>query len=135
MQADRISHNTRGIEDTFEILYHDENQRYNNRMQPIAPLKSSNKNGWHPADNYPDVRDHRKDDNEQTNQRRKIEPDERQSGADKDAIHQTNKQLSPKISGDVLVDLRQCFRDFVLERRRAQRQVIFPSFFNARLFG
>ena len=77
MQADIIPDNTRGVEDALEILYHDENQRHTDRVQPITPLKSSNEHGWHPADNYADVRDHRKDDNERAYQWRKIQPKKR----------------------------------------------------------
>ena len=67
MQADRVSDDARGVKNAFEILYHDENQRYTNGVEPIAPLKSSNKDSRHPADDYPDVRDHGKDHNEYTN--------------------------------------------------------------------
>src|SRR6266496_5372161 len=134
MQADVISYNTRGVEDAFKILYDDKNHRYTNRVQPIAPLKSSNENGWHPAYNYPDVRDHGEDDNEHANQWRKIESHDRQRGPDEDSVHQANKKLPPKIRCDVLIDLRQCFRDFIPGRRCAQWQVFLPFLFDARFF-
>src|SRR5205814_1512331 len=114
MQADRISHNTGSVEYAFKILNHDENDCDPNGMPPIAPLKSGDENGWHPANDYPDVRDHCKDDNNYTNQGSKIEPEKRQCSTDEYAIHQTNKELTSKIRGDVFVYLRQYFRDFIL---------------------
>jgi len=58
MQSDIISDNSRSVKYAFEILYDDENHRHPDWVRPIAPLKSGDHNGWHPADDYPDVGDH-----------------------------------------------------------------------------
>src|SRR5439155_711193 len=104
MQSDIISDNTRSVKDAFEILYHDENSGHDHGMRPVAPLESGYENGWHPADDDADIRNHRQDDDEHTNQRRKIETENRQRRADQYAIHQTNQQLTSKVRCDVTID-------------------------------
>ena len=91
MQLDRISDNSGSVKHAFEILYHDENSSYDHGMRPVAPLKSCNENGRHPADDDADIGDHRQDDDEHTNHRRKIEAQNRERRPNDYAIHQTHE--------------------------------------------
>src|SRR6266481_479067 len=91
MQSDRISDNSRSVKHAFEILYHDENCGHDHRMRPVAPLKSCNENGWHPADDDPDIGNHGQDNDEHTNHRRKIETQNRQRRPNEYTIHQTHQ--------------------------------------------
>ena len=58
---------------------------------------------------------HGKNDNHCSDQWRKIKPEKRQRDPDENAIHHANEQLAPEIGGDVFINLRQDFRDFVFE--------------------
>ena len=134
MQPDIISNNSRSVKYAFEILYDDENQRHNDGVRPIAPLKCGDQDGWHPANDDADVRNHRENDNERTNHWRKIQAENSQRRSYEDAIHQAHQKLAAKVRGDVAIDFRQHIRDFISQGRRTQRQVFFPVLFDARLF-
>ena len=133
MQSNIISDNSRGVEHAFEILYNDKNYRHNNRVCPVAPLKSGDENCWHPANDYSDIGDHRQDDHHGADHWRKVQTENCESNPDENAIHQADQQLASKVRRDVTIDFRQRLRDFVSKGRFAQRQVIFPSVLNARL--
>ena len=56
----------------------------------------------------------------------------RQSSADQDSVDHANQQLPAEISNDVTIDLQDDFRDFILQRRGTQWEVLLPALFNAR---
>src|SRR5690348_10297961 len=107
MQSDVRADNSRSVKNAFEILYQDENSGHDHGVCPVAPLKGRNDNGWYPADDDADIRNHRQDDNEHTNQRGKIEtwPDG-EHRPNEYAVDKTNQQLASKIRRDVTIDFR-----------------------------
>src|SRR6266404_6043714 len=126
VKTHRITDYARRKKHSFEVLDDDKNDGHPQGMPEVAPLKSGDEYRRNPANHDADVRDHRQDDNENTDERREIEAENCQSAADERAIDKTNEQLAAKVSDDVAIDLRQSLGQFVFERRSSQGQIIFP---------
>ena len=91
MQTDVIPDDSRSVKYAFEILYDDENERHNNGMRPVAPLKCGDQHSWYPADDDTNIRNHRQDDHHGADHWRKIQTENCERNADEYAIHQTHE--------------------------------------------
>ena len=63
----------------------------------------------------------------QADERREVQPEERERGADEKAIDQADEELAAEVGDHITVDLRKGGRDFVFQRRVAQGQIFPPA--------
>src|SRR6476660_1425452 len=103
MKPDGIADDPGSVKHSLQVLDDDENERHQERVPPIPPLKRGDENCGHPADNDADVRNHGQNDDEDADERRKVKTDDRESGSDEDAVDETDEQLPAKIGDDVII--------------------------------
>src|SRR5207248_3389723 len=132
MQADRLPDDPRRVKHALKILDDDKNNRHPKRSPKIPPLERRDQHSRDPADHNSDVWDHRENDNEKTNQRRKIQAEQSERATDECSVNETDEQLTAEIRDDVTVNFGNRSRDLIFQRRRPQRQVILPTRFDAR---
>src|ERR1051325_2047090 len=131
MQPDRLSDNPRRVKHALEILNDDKNNRDPKRSPKIAPLKRGNQHSRDPADHDSDVWDHGENDNEETNQWRKIQAEKRERATDEWPAHETDEQPTAEIRDDVTINFGNRGRDLILERRRPEAPSILPARFDS----
>ena len=99
--------------------------------------RGRDQDGGNPAEDDPEIRDHRQGDDDQADERREVQTgrwEKSEQTADQKAVHQTDEQLAAEVGDDVAVDLGKGGRDFVFEWRIAQRQVFAPATLDRRAF-
>ena len=65
--------------------------RHDDWVSPITPLECGDENSRHPANDDPDIWNHREHDHHRADDCRKVQADHCQRGADENTINQTDK--------------------------------------------
>ena len=81
MQANVVSDNPWRVEKAFQILYDNENRGHDDWVSPITPLECRDENSRHPANDDPDIGNHREHDHHCADYCRKIQAEQCQRGA------------------------------------------------------
>ena len=75
------------------------------RVSPITPLECGDENSRHPANDDPDIWNHREDHYHCADDCRKVQAEQCQNGANENAVNQTDKKLTTEVRDDVRVNL------------------------------
>src|SRR6476469_9091258 len=105
MQANVVSDNPWRVEKTFQILDADENRGHDDRVSPIPPLEGRDQDSRYPANDDPDIWNHREHHHHRADDSCKIQADRCQGDADENTINQTDKKLTTEVRDNVRVDL------------------------------
>src|SRR5438309_779450 len=96
-------------------------------MSPIAPLRCGDQVSRDPADNNPEIMNHREDNNQTAKKWGEVKTKDSERRADQNAVDQRDQELPAEVSDDVAVDLRKRSSHFVFERGVAQREIFLPA--------